>query len=387
MKKLSILLMAFVAFVGLNSCSSDDDVVFIAQPDPEGINFTNSFNESYILTPATSGNIAERFVWNTVDFDVPTNITYQLLGSASADFSNPDIIGSTGENNLGVKVSQLNSLATDAGLDNDASTEAPNSGLVYFQVRAFAGTDGGNGLSETSEVKSITLILPEGEAEAALQNYFLVGDGTEAGWSNNNNNTPLFRDGANPDLYYFTGRFTLPEDVDDQQGFKFLETLGAWQPQWGLDGDNLSSSDILGGDPSAFPVPSDGYYSFSINVDEMSWSFEAYEASAAPTYDKIGLVGAGTSVGWPGDDNPEPDILMTKSSFDPHIWNVQGIELTEGPVKFRANLAWDKSWGGGDSFPSGLATGDDILAQAGTYNIWFNDLSGRYLFIPVVAAE
>jgi hypothetical protein len=380
MKKLSILLMAFVAFVGLNSCSSDDDVVFIAQPDVEGINFTNSFNESYILTPATSGNIAERFVWNTVDFDVPTNITYQLQGANSEDFSSFDIIGATGENNLGVKVSQLKSLADDAGLDNDANTDAPNTGLVYFRVRAFAGTDGGNGLSEMSAVKSITLILPEGETEEVLINYFMVGDATAAVWDNNKNNTPLFRDGVNVNAYYFTGRF---KGAADAEGFKLLTELGNWDSQWGLDGDKLSSKEILGEDPKAFPVSTDAYYSFSINIDEMTWSFEPFDASAAKTYAKIGLVGDGTTAGWPGDDNVDPDILMTKSTFDAHIWFAQGVELSEGGVKFRANLLWDTSWGGGESFPSGIATGDNITAKEGTYNVWFNDLTGRYIFLAV----
>lgn len=381
MKKLSILLMAFVALVSINACSSDDDVVFIAQPDAEGISFINSFNATYIITPATSGNIAERFVWNTVDFDVPTNITYQLQGSATADFSNPDIIGATGENNLGVKVSQLKSLADDAGFDSDASTDAPNSGLLYFRVRAFAGTDGGNGLSEMSQIKSITVVLPEGEAEVVLKNFFLVGDATAAVWDNNNNNTPLFRDGENENLYHFTGRF---KGAADAEGFKLLTELGNWDSQWGQKDGDLVSREELGSDPSAFPVPADAYYSFTINTDEMTWSFEAYDAAAAATYDVIGLVGAGTTVGWPSDDNPEPDIKMTKSTFDPHIWFAQGIELSDGPVKFRANLKWDKSWGGGESFPSGLANGDDIMAKEGTYNVWFNDLTGRYLFIPVV---
>jgi len=397
MKKLSILLMAFVAFVGLNSCSSDDGVVFIAQPDVAGINFTNSFNESYVLTPATSGNIAERFVWNTVDFDVPTNITYQLQGSTSADFSSFDIIGATGENNLGVKVSQLKSLADDAGFDNDANTEAPNTGLVYFRVRAFAGTDGGNGLSEMSEVKSITLILPEGESEVVLKNLFMVGDATAALWDNNNNNTPLFRNPDNENIFYYTGYFAANDITgqDDKDfAFKFLTTLGQWAPMYGPTEDSYATSGSLmfretEQDPDAakIMVETAGYYSLIINLDEMTWSFEEFDASAAATYDKIGLVGDGTTAGWPGDDNIDPDILMTKSTFDAHIWNAQGVELSDGGVKFRANLLWDKSWGGGESFPSGIATGDNINAKEGTYNVWFNDLTGRYLFIPVVIAE
>ena len=64
MKKLSILLFAFVAFISFNACTSDDDIVFVAQPDPEGIEFTNTFSEVYLLTSSTSNILAERFVWN-----------------------------------------------------------------------------------------------------------------------------------------------------------------------------------------------------------------------------------------------------------------------------------------------------------------------------------
>ena len=32
----------------------------------------------YVLTPATSGNIGERFTWNSIDVGVPTNLSYDL---------------------------------------------------------------------------------------------------------------------------------------------------------------------------------------------------------------------------------------------------------------------------------------------------------------------
>ena len=76
MKKFSILILAFISLAGFTSCSSEDDVVFIAQPDPEGISFMNSFASSYVLTDATAENTAERFVWNEIYVEVPTNITY-----------------------------------------------------------------------------------------------------------------------------------------------------------------------------------------------------------------------------------------------------------------------------------------------------------------------
>lgn len=381
MKKILILLFAFVSLLGLNSCASDDDVIFIAQPDSEGINFVNSFNDTYVLTSATSSNIAERFVWNTVDFDVPTNITYELQASADADFTSFDVLGSTTDNNLGIKVSQLMTLATDAGLDNDAETEAPNTGQIYFRVKAFAGNDGGNALNTSSEIKSITVVMPEAAVEEApsYKEIYLIGDATAAGWNNNNNNTPLFRDATNENIYYYTGKFNVGF-------FKFIEMKGAWAPMYGIaDGSTLQYRETEDdADPGSIEVTTEGYYTITLNIEDLTYSFTAYDASAAATYDVIGIVGDGTAVGWPNDDNPTPDIKMSNSDFDKHIWQANDVVLTDGPAKFRANLAWDVNWGGGENFPSGIATGDDIMVQAGTYTVWFNDITGRYTFIPVV---
>lgn len=383
MKKYTLFLLTIIAFMGFTSCEHDDDVVFVAQPDPEGVMFTNSFASNYLLSPSVSSNLAERFVWNEVDFDAPTTVTYELQGSADANFSSFDLIGTTGENNLGVTIGQMLSLAQDAGLDNDPNTEMPNSGQIYFRVRAYAGAGEGNSLETTSESVALTVTLPEvgEEEEETKTNLYLVGDATAAGWNPDNNNTPLFRDADNENIYYFTGYFAA--------GFyKFLEGP-AWAPMYGYDGSTLvyrpTEADP---DPASIEVTAAGYYSITVNVDDLSFSMDAYDASGATEYDKIGLVGAGTTVGWPNDDNPTPDILLTKSSFDPHIWFAEGVELSEAGIKFRANQTWDVNWGGGENFPSGQATGDDIIvSQAGTYDVWFNDLTGRYIFIAQAEEE
>jgi len=383
MKRFSIFLLTMIALIGFSSCEHDDDVVFTAQPDPEGVVFTSSFAGNYTLSSAASNNLAERFVWSDVDFGAPTTVTYELQGSPSQDFSSFDVIGTTSETNLGVTVAQMMSLAADAGLDNDPATEdMPNTGSVYFRVRAYAGTDGGNALEEISEPAALNVTLPEDVEEGGetKMNLFFVGDATAPGWDNNNNNIPLFRDSENDNVFYFQGRFAGGEGVE---GFKLLSMRGAWQPQWGLSEGNFTNSEILGGDPSAFPVDTDAYFNFSVNTEDMTYTFEEVDASGAANYDVIGLVGEGSSVGWPGDDNPTPDIQLTQLNFDPHIWYAESVTLTDGPIKFRANLAWDTSWGGGENFPSGQATGDDIMASAGTYEVWFNDLTGRYIFIPL----
>lgn len=378
MKKLSILLFALVAFTGLNSCTSDDDVVFIAQPDPEGISFMNSFNANYVLTAATATNIAERFVWNTVDFDVPTNITYALYGSTDALFENADLLGTTGENNLAVTVRQLINLAEDAGLDNDPNTDAPNTGTLYFQVQAYAGNDGGNGLSETSEVKSITVVLPEtGEEEEVLKNLFLVGSATATGWDNSatSNNYPLFRDAGDANIYHYTGKLTGGADL----AWKLIEVKGQWAPQYGGENGTLLYRETDGDtDPPAIGVSTTGYYTITVNIDEMTYTVVPFNASGATTYATIGIIGDSTPDGWDADQD------MTKSEFDSHIWFIKGIELNDGEMKFRAGNDWAVNWGGNTAM-SGLATpdGPNVPVAGGTYDIWFNDLTGRYIFIKL----
>lgn len=377
MKKFSILLLAFVALLSFNACTQDDDIVFVAQPDPEGIQFSNSLQNTYVLPSGNPDNLAERFVWNEVDFEAPTTISYELQGSASEAFDSYMVIGNTGSNNLGVTIGQMLDLAEEAGLDNDPETEMPNTGTVYFKVRAFAGEGEGNALEEFSEILSVNVELPEAEeeGEAPKMELYLVGDATAAGWDPANNNTPLFRDGENENIYYFQGRFAGGADVE---GFKFLQT-NEWQPQWGLSNGELTNSDILGEDPNAFPVEDDAYYSLMVNVDEMTYTWEAIDESAADVQTNIGIIGDSTPDGWDADTN------MTQSEFNPHIWYIQGIELVDGFAKFRANDAWDINWGS-ETPLSGQTTsgGPDIPVTAGTYDVWFNTLDGRYTFIPQV---
>lgn len=381
MKKLTFYFILLTALVSLNSCTEDDPFTFTAKPDPQGLTFTNTAANMYNLNSSDGDALAERFVWNPVDFGVQTPITYKLEGSATEDFTATDVFDAGNNTNVGVTVAQMLSLAHDAGLDNDPETEEPNSGTLYFRVRAYVGSDGGNVVDQTSEVMELNVTIPEAEVEAPMKNFFLVGDATAAGWSNNANNTPLFRDVENTNIFYFQGRFAGGDGVE---GFKLLENLGQWQPQWGGTDGVLAVNPGDGSDPAAFSVPTDGYYDLMINIEDMTYTFTEIDASAAATYDVIGLVGEGTTVGWPNDDNPEPDIKLVKSNFDPHIWySEEDVNLSDGPIKFRANLAWDTNWGG-DTFPTGKGVmgGSDIAAETGTYTVWFNDLSGRYQFIP-----
>lgn len=361
--------------LALSACTDDDRLTYIAQPEGD-IEFTNTFLSEYLLSPSTKNNIGERFIWNSIDFGTPTNISYQIQRSIIGDFTDTEVVGQTEKNNYAITIGELMTIAEAAGLDGDPDTEMPNTGTVMFRVRAFAGTD--SDTEVLSAGTALTLVIQEGTPEPELpmfRNLFLVGDATGPGWNPNNNNPAITRDPMDENIYSYTGYFKGGSDIE---GFKLLE-INDWHPQWGGAADVLDN-DVNGSDPAAFAIPASGYYAFNMNITDMTYTLVAYDASAAVDYPTIGIIGSSTEGGW---DN---DTAMTKSTFDPHIWNIKDVVLVDGALKFRANNAWDDAWGADTAF-SGLASHEpgspNIPVMAGTYNIWFNDLDGGFVLIPV----
>lgn len=201
----------------------------------------------------------------------------------------------------------------------------------------------------------------------AFKNLFLVGDATAAGWNTNNNNQAIFRDASNINKFYFTGKFGTSM-------FKLLEILGdnTWQPQWGIKSGAVANSD--GGDPDPFTVSSGGYYSFEVDILAKTYSITPYTGPMT-TYSSIDI--AGNLNGWSGS------TVLTQSSFDPHQWFIKDLVVSSnGEAKFRANGTWDINWGAAAEFSGqGTQGGANIPLNAGTYDVYFNDIDGRYVFV------
>jgi hypothetical protein len=74
---------------------------------------------------------------------------------------------------------------------------------------------------------------------------------------------------------------------------------------------------------------------------------------------------------------------MTRSSHDSHIWFANNIRLTPGNLNFLTNSG--SVWGATNSF-SGTATlngGNIPVIVEDVYDIWYNDLTGHYIMIPL----
>ena len=90
----------------------------------------------------------------------------------------------------------------------------------------------------------------------------------------------------------------------------------------------------------------------------------------------------------PGDyqDWDPGATLMTPMNtvVENHDW-VKDLTFEENSeLKFDANGGWDVNWGS-NTFPvgTGVANGDNIPVDAGSYKIVFNDILGKYYFIAV----
>jgi starch-binding outer membrane protein SusE/F len=303
----------------------------------------------------------EKLVFNVspADFGVSTTVTYTLqMDKPGNNFANAADLATASVTTLEVLISELNAKAIVKGI------VPGESGPMEFRVRAVPGRSLSPLLGATSTITVNTYLdaIP-------FRNLFLVGSATSAGWNNNGNNTPIFRDAVDPNKYTYTGYFAAGQ-------FKLLEILGAWQPQWGTNGGNAIAVNPGGGsDPGEFQIATAGYYSFTVNLEANTFTLEPFTGNSTVDNATVGIIGSATLGGW------DASTAMTKSTFDKHIWSITST-LVNGEMKFRANNAWTVNWGANTALAGkGTQDGPNIPVEAGSYKIWFNSLDGSYLMM------
>ncbi|AWG20971.1 DUF5116 domain-containing protein [Flavobacterium faecale] len=370
MKKINQFLFAFISVLAV-SCTADDVenrpvVSKIATPEMTA----PTTAKQYVLKEVNASSDADRFVWTAAQYTESVVVQYSLMMDVSGgDFTKAQTLVKTSSvTQASVSVKALNQAAIELG----AVPGTPK----QFDVKVMATVSGGVP-TESAKVITISINTYSGLIAYPFTDWYLVGDATVAGWDNNNKNQVLFRGGTNPKEYRFTGYFKAGY-------FKLISTLGQWAPMYGKGdaGTIVSRAKDADPDPASFEIATAGYYTFTMNTETLKYTLVPYNATAATSYTRIGFIGSsrtGTDAGWSGDDTP-----MVKSTFDTHLWTLT-ITLFDGKGKFRANNAWDKSWGGDTAFaafPTQGASGGDIPVARSKYKVLFNDLDGSYMMFP-----
>ncbi|TDD99245.1 T9SS type A sorting domain-containing protein [Flavobacterium cellulosilyticum] len=149
-------------------------------------------------------------------------------------------------------------------------------------------------------------------------------------------------------------------------GIKFRQD-NSWDKNWG--GDTWPSGTSTGGNIPAVA----GNYNGTFKRSTGAYSF---------TLNTVAIVGSGVG-GWPTDPQVDANKLSTVNGVN---YTLNGLVVTTGEAKFRENNGWAVN-SGGDLFPAGTKTGNNIPTTAGTYNLKYNMLTGAYDFGTALAVK
>lgn len=204
--------------------------------------------------------------------------------------------------------------------------------------------------------------------------YYLVG--ALQGWSDSNKSCILTAQTAMVQSY--TTKWTGGANLKIWLGSDF----GSWDASYGTatDGDN-SEEGHLKVNAGAIVCPEvDAYYTFTVDFSTMTYKWTKLEDQAPKEFSAIGLIGVNGD--WANDVDLE--------QVTPHNWYKANVEIPAGEIKIRAEHAWDQggNWGYGDGDYENKGTlvngsNNNIKMPAGTYNVFFNDITCAYSFIEV----
>lgn len=217
---------------------------------------------------------------------------------------------------------------------------------------------------------SIKQIAPE---------YYLVG--ALQSWSDQNMSCLMTAETAM--VQNFTTKWTGDANLKIWLGSDF----GKWDNAFGsASGDGVSAAEgKLKANGGAIVCPEkDAYYTFTADFSTMTYKWTKLANQNPTEFKYVSLIGVGGK--WKEGD----DIDLKQVA--PHNWYLAKQEIPAGGLKIRADHKWrdDGNWGfaEGQNYESKgtlITSGgsSNISVPAGTYNIYFNDITGAYAFVEV----
>ena len=217
---------------------------------------------------------------------------------------------------------------------------------------------------------SIKQIAPE---------YYLVG--ALQSWSDQNMSCLMTAETAM--VQNFTTKWTGDANMKIWLGSDF----GKWDNAFGSasgDGVNTAEGKLKAGGGAIVCPEKGAYYTFTADFSTMTYKWTKLANQNPTEFKNVSLIGVG------GKWNDGDDIDLKQEA--PHNWYLAKQEIPAGGLKIRADHKWrdDGNWGfaEGQKFESKgtlITSGgsSNIPVPAGTYNIYFNDITGAYAFVEV----
>ena len=217
---------------------------------------------------------------------------------------------------------------------------------------------------------SIKQIAPE---------YYLVG--ALQSWSDQNMSCLMTAETAM--VQNFTTKWTGDANMKIWLGSDF----GKWDNAFGSasgDGVNTAEGKLKAGGGAIVCPEKGAYYTFTADFSTMTYKWTKLANQNPTEFKNVSLIGVG------GKWNEGDDIDLEQVA--PHNWYLAKQEIPAGGLKIRADHKWrdDGNWGfaEGQNYENKgtlITSGGsgNIPVPAGTYNIYFNDITGAYAFVEV----
>lgn len=302
--------------------------------------------------------------------DIPEDVLFQTL---STSYTKDTIDIDPDELNLAVARLYREVYGSDA-----FDTPIP----VYLRFVAHVnGSNVGYVYSEVITVPNVVTYY----VELGVDLYYLVGVGDD--WN--------FTSGEMSEMTYIfypqgSNNYSYTTKWEGGATFKFSlgDNWGNWNEAFAApNNDDQSPSGVIkeknGGGNFKCPTPGE-FYTFTIDMDALTYTWTKCESQSPAEYQQMGISG--------GFNNWASDTFMEEVS--PHNWYINVTFDTETQLKFRVDEDWNVgNWGGNGAdndvkiadqiYGTGKAGGGNILVPAGTYNIYFNDMTAEFVFVEV----
>lgn len=412
MKKLNILagmLIGLATIFTAASCDDDRDnnPVLPDMPTQNAFVLNTPAYSTANVDLATSDSL--RFTWSQPNYGFPAAAQYEMQFSvdnvwtssvadslADATQQTPATYGTVGNptGTVSAYVGAADLAKTLEQIKHWPESSVPADLTIYARCQAVYAGD--TIYSNVVPVKVLPYYVELKNADPII--YYLTGGCIADGSWNNSESGPaeghmiplLPVPGTTFDAATGAGQIEWYGFIPASGEFKIVFTLGDWDH--GIcGGDEPGKTSIRNGgdDPGNIRVPEDGYYHIVVNtnpdISKVSCTIE--KMATAPI--------VFNSISFPGDHNgwDLTNVLTPLETADGnkaynHDWttdvtfdaDASTLGADKG-VKFAADGAWDSNWGASD-FPYGTGTnnGANIPFKAGSYKLFFNDISGTYYF-------
>ena len=216
--------------------------------------------------------------------------------------------------------------------------------------------------------------------------YYLVGK--LQGWASEPKDKTCLMYAETPMVQSYTTQWNDDANLKIWLGSDWGDWNNAYGSATMADANTPTGKLKVDNNAGAIICPEPGaYYTFTADFSTMTYKWTKLANQNPTEFEYVALIGVGGK--WSnGDDIDDIDLKQVA----PHNWYKANVKIPAGGLKIRADHKWrdDGNWGfaEGQKYESKgtlITSGgsSNISVPAGTYNIYFNDITGAYAFVEV----